>query len=61
MHDADDMRYINFRYTDAKVVPDPMTGYFPFDNMRYGDFLNKKEDNQWLSPSSIAKSLTRKD
>jgi len=57
LHDADDMRYINFRYTDAKVVPDPMTGYFPFDHMRYGDFINKKEDNQWLSPSSIAKSL----
>ena len=45
LHDADDMRYINFRYTDAKVVPDPMTGYYPFDAMRYGDFLNKKEDN----------------
>ena len=61
MHDADDMRYINFRYTDAKVVPDPMTGYFPFDHMRYGDFLNKKEDNQWLSTLGIAKSLSKQD
>ena len=45
LHDADDMRYINFRYTDAKVSPDPMTGYYPHDNMRYGDFLSKKKDN----------------
>ena len=42
LHDADDMRYVNFRYTDNKVTPDPMTGYYPYDNMRYGDFLNKK-------------------
>lgn len=39
------MRYINFRYTDAKVTPEPMTGYYPHDNMRYGSFINKKEDN----------------
>ena len=45
LHDADDMRYINFRYTDAKVVPEPMTGYYPHDYMRYGAFLNKKEDS----------------
>ena len=44
LHDADDMRYINFRYTDQKVSPDAMTGYYPYQNMRYGDFLNKKED-----------------
>ena len=29
LHDADDMRYINFRYTDQKVSPDAMTGYYP--------------------------------
>ena len=51
LHDADDMRYINFRYTDAKVTPEPMTGYYPHDNMRYGKFLNKKEDN--LNPSTF--------
>ena len=43
------MRYINFRYTDAKVTPDPMTGYYPHDNMRYGSFLNKKEDNRFVN------------
>ena len=30
LNDADDMRYINFRYTDAKVSPDGMTGYYPY-------------------------------
>lgn len=43
--DEEDMRYINFRYTDAKVVPDTLTGYYPYDNMKYGKFLNKKEEN----------------
>jgi hypothetical protein len=43
--DEDDMRYINFRYTDQKVVPDPLTAYYPWDNLKYGQFLNKKEDN----------------
>jgi hypothetical protein len=45
LFDEDDMRYINFRYTDAKVAPDPLTGYYPYDNLKYGKFLNKKEDN----------------
>ena len=44
-HDEEDMRYINFRYTDNKVVPDPLIGYYPYDNMKYGKFLNKKEQN----------------
>ena len=43
--DEEDMRYINFRYTDAKVVPDPLTAYYPLDHLKYGDFLNKKEEN----------------
>ena len=43
--DEEDMRYINFRYTDAKVAPDPLTGYYPYDNLKYGNFLNKKEEN----------------
>ena len=51
LHDADDMRYINFRYTDAKVTPEPMTGYYPHDYMRYGAFLNKKEDNTFTRRS----------
>jgi hypothetical protein len=42
LHDEEDMRYINFRYTDAKVSPDPMTGYYPYDNLKYGKFLDKK-------------------
>jgi hypothetical protein len=41
-HDEDDMRYINFRYTDAKVAPDPLTGYYPYDHLKYGKFLDKK-------------------
>jgi hypothetical protein len=45
LHDEEDMRYINFRYTDAKVSPDPLTGYYPYDNLKYGEFLNKKEEN----------------
>ena len=43
-HDSDDQRYINFRYTDQKVVPEPLTGYYPYDYLRYNSFLNKKED-----------------
>ena len=43
--DEDDMRYINFRYTDQKVAPDPLTGYYPYEHLKYGEFLNKKEDN----------------
>ena len=49
LHDADDMRYINFRYTDNKVTPEPMTGYYPHDNMRYGGWLSKKEDNRFVN------------
>ena len=58
LHDAEDMRYINFRYTDAKVTPEPMTGYYPHDNMRYGDFLNKKEDNKFTNMATIKKALS---
>ena len=43
LHDEDDMRYINFRYTDQKVSPDALTGYYPYDNVKYGDFLNQKQ------------------
>ena len=50
-HDADDMRYINFRYTDNKVVPDGLTGYYPYQQIRYGDFLNKKEDSSYTYKS----------
>jgi hypothetical protein len=45
LHDEEDMRYINFRYTDARVVPDPLTAYYPYENLKYGEFLNKKEDH----------------
>ena len=60
LHDADDMKYINFRYTDNKVTPDPMTGYYPHDNMRYGDFINKKEDNRFVD-SRLAASQIREN
>lgn len=26
-----------------------MTGYYPYQNIRYGDFLNKKEDNTYVN------------
>ena len=45
VHDEDDMRYINFRYTDQKLQAEEMTGYYPYDHMRYGEFLDKKEDS----------------
>ena len=44
LHDEEDMRYINFRYTDQKVSPDPLTGYYPYDNLKYGKWLDKKSD-----------------
>jgi hypothetical protein len=43
--DEEDMRYINFRYTDNKVAPDPLIGYYPYENLKYGKWLNKKEEN----------------
>ena len=55
MCDAEDMRYIGFRYTDQKVTPEPMTGYYPHDQMRYGDFLSKKEDNLFNSIGNMKK------
>ena len=54
LHDADDTRYINFRYTDQKVSPEPLTGYYPYQNIRYGEFLNKKEDNTFSTKQKIA-------
>lgn len=42
-HDEEDMRYINFRYTDNKVVPDPLTGYYPYDHLKYGKFLDSDD------------------
>lgn len=42
LHDEEDMRYINFRYTDQKVVPDPLTAYYPYDDLKYNYFLTKK-------------------
>lgn len=47
------MRYINFRYTDQKVVPDPLTGYYPYDNMKYGSFLNKKGDKYLYNSAAV--------
>ena len=48
LHDEEDMRYINFRYSDQKVVPDQLTGYYPFDHLKYRGFLNKKHDQATL-------------
>ena len=44
IHDADDMRYINFRYTDQKVVPDELTGFYPYDHLKYQGFLDSKRN-----------------
>ena len=40
--DAEDMRYINFRYSDNRVVPDELTGYYPMDHLKYSGWLNQK-------------------
>jgi hypothetical protein len=50
LHDEEDMRYINFRYTDAKVSPDPMTAYYPYDNLKYGNFLDRKGERYEKNP-----------
>ena len=54
LHDADDMRYINFRYTDQKVSPDALNGYYPYANVRYGGFLNQKFDNTLNSEAGVS-------
>lgn len=46
LHDHEDMRYINFRYSDQRVVPDALTGYTGAAADRYDPFLNHKEDTQ---------------
>lgn len=51
--DEEDMRYINFRYSDNKVAPDPLTGYYPYDNLKYGKWLNKK-DSLYSSDKNIS-------
>lgn len=56
LHDEEDMRYINFRYSDAKVVPDPITGYYPYDNLKYGKFLNKKDSAYSEGTNSVVHS-----
>ena len=57
--DEDDMKPVNFRYTDQKVSPDALNGYYPYGNLRYGDFLNKKEDNTFTNRAftNVAKEI----
>ena len=45
--DEDDMKPVNFRYTDQKVSPEAMNGYYPYGHLRYGDFLSEKKDTQF--------------
>ena len=59
--DADDMRYINFRYSDSKVVPEPLTGYYPHEHARYGDILNKKRDNSGMDAYKVYQHYRRDD
>ena len=42
IHDPDENRYINFRYSDSSVSPETMNGYFPWDHLRYSAFLGQK-------------------
>ena len=53
LHDSDDMRYINFRYSDNKVTPEPMTGWYPHNDMRYGSFLNQKKDTTFTDRHTV--------
>ena len=41
IHDPEDMRYINFPYHSQPVVPDPMTGHYPMDGLKYTAWLEK--------------------
>ncbi len=40
--DPDEFRYINFPYSDQPVAPDEMIGYYPYDHLKYNDFLSQK-------------------
>ena len=42
INDMEDYRYINFRYTDQQVGPDNMTAYYPYEDLKYGNFLSEK-------------------
>ena len=42
LYDPDDNRYIDFRYTDQAVSPEVMTGYYPYDHLKYGKWLGQK-------------------
>ena len=43
------------------MTPEPMTGYYPHDHMRYGDFLNKKEDNTFRNRITATKQMKQED
>ena len=38
-----------------------MTGYFPHDNARYGGFLNKKKENQFMNKAQIDRDFKPKE
>ena len=40
--DPEDMRYINFPYHDQAVVPDELNGYYPWDHLKYQEFVDGK-------------------
>ena len=40
--DPDDNRYINFPYHDQPVAPDEMIGFFPFEHLKYQEFVDQK-------------------
>lgn len=43
------------------MTPEPMTGYYPHDHMRYGDFLNKKEDNTFRNRVTATDQMKQDD
>lgn len=51
--DAEDMHTINFRYTDQQVQPEEMTGYYPYEHMKYHKWLSKKEDTRMTDKSHL--------
>ena len=43
------------------MTPEPLTGYYPHDNMRYGDFLNKKEDSKFTNRDTATKQMKQEE
>lgn len=51
--DAEGQHVINFRYTDQQVQPEDMTGYYPYDHMKYHKWLAQKEDSRFTTKADL--------